>query len=554
MTSAQDCKPQNSSEMDESLGILTPEQMIEYLDSNAISCNLELAPDGKFAMRKIRVDQTPSPEDLPLDPVGVETFENCQITTSITTADPQMSESLTKTLPTTNKPKVANIFIASVTSIASIDNGYQGDGEMSRPASRGGTQGDDSSMILRDEMKKPRKKSALASLEVIPDDRNVSIVRRQDPMTDSDFFTESDADDYSKRGSRRVVQVIDGQLYDGQHGHGAQAELRLDNCRRDESSGMDSSGVYTDVENINVDAEEQMNYELCNASSSVASPNGSNDSIIIKGDGHQNKHGISVSSSRSQHTIEAHAATQGNEALAHHITQPTSSASTSSSINGSGTSPTTTVINSDVSSSSLSMGTVANSSSVAALCALNRNGMVCVNTRTKSTRKFKTAMKSTESATTTKTKTSSPHCKYSGNSKITQMALKKQRDVSHNQLLSNETIDQTSNKQSKASGEKTEAAADPPKKNKTQFVRKVTSNKWDKVMVSIAQNKAANATNHKDYSKVKSKVTSSLGFNVKRVSPIPPLSTHGVNTDANVCVLTEKALATQSDNAVTVNR
>ncbi|XP_034471629.1 serine-rich adhesin for platelets isoform X2 [Drosophila innubila] len=66
-------------------------------------------------------------------------------------------------------------------------------------------------------------------------------MRRQDPMTDSDFFTESDADDVLQRGDRRA-QVIDGQLYGPAMQPSASVPQLEDSC-------MESSGIFTDVEN-----------------------------------------------------------------------------------------------------------------------------------------------------------------------------------------------------------------------------------------------------------------------------------------------------------------
>ena len=82
--------------------------------------------------------------------------------------------------------------MTSVTSITSLDNGYQGDGEWSRPASRGADHSPTSHRVIK------LKNSAATA----------------DPMTDSDFFTESDADMHDElgRGDRRA-QVIDGTLY-----------------------------------------------------------------------------------------------------------------------------------------------------------------------------------------------------------------------------------------------------------------------------------------------------------------------------------------------------
>jgi hypothetical protein len=75
-----------------------------------------------------------------------------------------------------------------------LDNGYQGDGEWSRPASRGADHSPTNHRVIK-------LKTSGA-----------------DPMTDSDFFTESDADTHDDmgagtgRGDRRA-QVIDGTLY-----------------------------------------------------------------------------------------------------------------------------------------------------------------------------------------------------------------------------------------------------------------------------------------------------------------------------------------------------
>lgn len=64
-------------------------------------------------------------------------------------------------------------------------------------------------------------------------------------MTDSDFFTESDADDVFNRGDRRA-QVIDGQLY-GPMVQGA--NVFINQQPQNEDSCMESSGIFTDVEN-----------------------------------------------------------------------------------------------------------------------------------------------------------------------------------------------------------------------------------------------------------------------------------------------------------------
>lgn len=192
---------------DFSLGIID-ENLISNLRSDTTT-NMELPLDSVDKSKDFtitRLDQTPSPEELPLDPTPI-------------------AETESKT--DTSKSKTTNSFIASIASITSLDTGYQGDGEMSRPASRGA----DNSPMTRRPLPRPQP-------------------RRPDPMTDSDFYTESDADnheDHPLRGDRRA-QVIDGTLYgvDPQ----AAADIYVNN-----RENMDSSGVFTDIES-NTRADE----------------------------------------------------------------------------------------------------------------------------------------------------------------------------------------------------------------------------------------------------------------------------------------------------------
>ncbi|XP_048505880.1 uncharacterized protein LOC105691641 isoform X2 [Athalia rosae] len=201
---------QNSFEHDESLGILTPDQMAEF--SMALECsrtpsceNLTGSGGSRIAMTRASAsrpsdlptsvdnertegssERTPSPEDLPLDPKPAEP---------------------TRTVPVS--------FITSVTSITSLEAGYQGDGENSRPASRGADP------------------APVAPPPNLPAPRN-------DPMTDSDFFTESDADAHEEivRGDRRA-QVIDGTLFCAPGGR---------RCPSFTGEEMDSSGIYSDLD------------------------------------------------------------------------------------------------------------------------------------------------------------------------------------------------------------------------------------------------------------------------------------------------------------------
>ena len=120
---------QNSFEHDESLGILTPDQMTDFTValecSRTPSCeNLTGSAGSRLALTRASAsrpsadvepteeassERTPSPEELPLDPKPTEPVRG--------------------TVPIS--------FVTSVTSITSLEAGYQGDGENSRPASRG---------------------------------------------------------------------------------------------------------------------------------------------------------------------------------------------------------------------------------------------------------------------------------------------------------------------------------------------------------------------------------------------------------------------------------
>lgn len=253
-TSAQDSSPllnykSQSYDMDESLGILTPDQMIEFLDTNATNAKIDLPnslPVKIEAHGKCRlVDQTPSPEELPLDPIEVKVtaaanatadsskLEDADITLQPSSICDQDSirlqsdaDSKADQMVKSNTSKVTNSFITSVTSIASLDNGYHADGEMSRPASRGAE-----SPLRRVHNARPNKFHGNGG-------NGAAVLRRQDPMTDSDFFTESDADDIFQR---RHVAIIDGHMYNGGE------DIFIDEAHPPEND-MESSGVYTDVE------------------------------------------------------------------------------------------------------------------------------------------------------------------------------------------------------------------------------------------------------------------------------------------------------------------
>ena len=261
---------QGSLDVDESLGILTPDQMKEFLDSTATNHtrNLELPLISSHKLNsQYRCDQTPSPEELPLDPVGVKTdmmdeiMQTSQMPAPSTSTSSQQEVSQTESDPKTEmtksaNSKVSNSIITSITSITSLDTGYIGDGELSRPASRGADQSPS---------KAPRDIPMQPPNWIPPPPPAVH--RRNDPMTDSDFFTESDADDvHHQRENQRRAQVIDGQLY-GPMGanvfiqHQPQAET--DSC-------MESSGVFTDVENR---GEDYLLNRLADNRENVLNPN-----------------------------------------------------------------------------------------------------------------------------------------------------------------------------------------------------------------------------------------------------------------------------------------
>lgn len=215
---------QNSFEHDESLGILTPDQMTDFTValecSRTPSCeNLTGSTTGsKLALTRASAstrplpdvepteenplcsERTPSPEELPLDPKPVEPIRG-------------------NTVPVS--------FVTSVTSITSLEAGYQGDGENSRPASRGADP---------------------PSMAVPP--VNLPAPCRQDPMTDSDFFTESDADAHEEivRGDRKA-QVIDGTLF-------CAPGERV--CPSFTGEEMDSSGIYSDLDKLQAPGEQAL--------------------------------------------------------------------------------------------------------------------------------------------------------------------------------------------------------------------------------------------------------------------------------------------------------
>lgn len=315
---------------EKSLSILTPDQMKEFLDSNNTNLNLDLPLFPKMPMHQCRIDQTPSPEELPLDPIGVKTDVSEMSTIPDNhngqyTHEQQLSQtdSYSKTDQMTKSAvsKVSNSFITSVTSITSLDTGYQGDGEMSRPASRGG----DHSPSNMHGIHSMRPNGGREPLFMNNNNQNnIAIVRRQDPMTDSDFFTESDADDMVNRGDRRA-QVIDGQLYGAPMVQDANVTHYVNQQPSTEDSCMESSGIFTDAENRGDDELLHPNVLDSDMSPDMSPSDGSTDTIKSSNTEYNNKKNSSV--------LAAHTDTYGNNH--HHHQGHSMSDSTTSTINSS---------------------------------------------------------------------------------------------------------------------------------------------------------------------------------------------------------------------------
>lgn len=459
-------KKQNSFE-DKSLSILTPDQMKDFLDSNHTNLNLDLPLfSGKMSMHHCRVDQTPSPEELPLDPVGVKTDisdmltgNDNQITSGQYEHEQQLSQtdsySKTDQMTKSATSKVSNSFITSVTSITSLDTGYQGDGEMSRPASRGG----DHSPSNMPRVHPMRPILGRESSFTNNNQNNIAIVRRQDPMTDSDFFTESDADDVIHRGDRRA-QVIDGQLYapmvQGANVYVNQQPSTEDSC-------MESSGIFTDVENRADDDLVQHRH----SNDSDMSPDGSTDTIKSSNTEYNNKKNSTV--------IQAHTDTISNH-QGHSMSDSTTSTINSSSEKGG---DRQSVISDD---------------SINSVHSIQSRGLKSGDNLQSSSKKNTSSRK---------------HNKNEAN-----VALKK-HEMSKRVVLAGDKIRSgTSSGVSVSVGDIENQENKRPISTTGCSSRKVTPNKWDAVMNKIASNKTN--VKSKNYNEVKSKVTCGL---TKKDSP-----------------------------------
>lgn len=397
-------KKQNSFDLDESLGILTPDQMKEFLDSTTNNTNnLDLPlllnnPNNvnslshKLVLQQMRIDQTPSPEELPLDPVEVKTDINdmvlhnqqmqlqqhqqqnlqSQVTFSSEEQQQQCLESLslhTDTEPSKTDPinksisssvsKISTSFITSVTSVTSLDTGYQGDGEMSRPASRGPCDHSPSNGPIRKGVSRQPSFNQQQG-----GGGNLPPVRRQDPMTDSDFFTESDADDVFHRGDRRA-QVIDGQLYGPMLQPAASVFISEDPQMED--SCMESSGIFTDVENRGDEDLAQIRRQDTHETTTDLSPDNDLDGDDSTETVRSNREGIAK---RFQSTSQSSTSTGGVMSTTH----------TSTAVHGQGhlsSSQTSSTIQSSMSTDRLSADTLSNRTSYCSVdgSSVNINGI-----------------------------------------------------------------------------------------------------------------------------------------------------------------------------------
>lgn len=511
-TSMQDSSPltnckAHSFELEESLGILTPEQMIEFLDTNASHANLEVAQNLPLAFSKLKCpeDHTPSPEELPLDPIDLKTFHKCDpnetlVNTSITRNETnsqcdlyaRTNQMIRSTTSKTAVVSAANSFVTSVTSIASLDNGYQGDGEMSRPVSRGA---ENSPMRLAN----TRQCKLHAA-----DGGNVAVIRRPDPMTDSDFFTESDADDMLHRGDRHV-QIIDGHMYNTRG-----ADIFLDQRQSIESSGMDSSGIYTDIDQSRIEDDGQ--------------------SLAIKTNDTSENSPTALSCNNISLTVTAtdldiEKSTQTPKpwcALPTQSTQSIGTLSNSSSTTINDSAATTylcSAINMNNDSACAGSGAVGSGEQYNQVSTIIGDTETLSNAETlvhsvnrNSDNELSKSPNITHSSTGIKVKT----CSSSRKANKSPNEIKSSSSKT-NRIRCVGTMGNRSDETSLFITTPNEAGCN----GSAVHIRKVVPNKWDVVMNKIAANKAKDVKKQKDYNQVKSKVACGLSRDIPTPSKTP---------------------------------
>lgn len=526
-TSMQDSSPvanhkAHSYELEESLGILTPDQMIEFLDTNASHGNVEIAQHFPLPFPKLKcpVDHTPSPEELPLDPVDVKNSDGNNPDETLIDSSAQKNESksqcylftkavqslqssITKiaianasTATVAGTVSTANSFITSVTSIASLDNGYQGDGEMSRPASRGA---ENSPMH--------RANSRQSKLHPFVVD-NLEVVRRPDPMSDSDFFTESDADDVFHRGDRRV-QIIDGHMYNAQG-----ADIFIDERQNIESSGMDSSGVYTDVEQPRT--EDDVPRLAISTNTSENSPDTVESPNTVSG----NSRTLTIMTT----DLDAEKSTQTSKvcsALSIQSAQSIGTLSNSSSTTNNDSATTAYLcsgINENIDSDCASSGDVGSGEQYNQQTTIFNDSMPLSRTlctlhsashNHNSNHELSNSPKIPQKSTGTKTRRVSSNRKVnkctndvSKREEIKSSISRASQNRSHGAMENNKT--------SESSSLETYATNENVSSGNAAHMRRIVPNKWDAVMNKIAANKANDVKNI-DYNQVKSKVACRFG-------------------------------------------
>lgn len=271
----------NSSEFDDSIGSFFSDQMVLTMSKSNEFVNLAGSKQSFFNDNPVglsmsedldnltpglsglsnAIDRTPSAEDLPMEcevepKTGNSGLPEPETIVSARSTSP--TEELPQESLSSRTPNAAVSIITSITSIMSLDTGYQGDGELSRPESRN-----------------TENESRLLKLPIAENGIPVKSINFDDgkTMTDSDFFTESDADVHddlsaaaaeigSGKGDRKA-QVIDGTLYGGafilahattNHDNEQNAIApthqtnRLVLASNNSNEDMESSGIYSDLE------------------------------------------------------------------------------------------------------------------------------------------------------------------------------------------------------------------------------------------------------------------------------------------------------------------
>jgi hypothetical protein len=175
-----------------------------------------------------RISQTAlSPEDLPRDAPFQETMGEILQKAEVTSKSGHDTTGVSGA--TSEEPSSRSLAPPPAPSITSLDNGYQGDREWSHSASRGADHCPTNHWVIK-------LKTSGA-----------------DSMTDSDFFTESDADTHDDimgagtgHGDRRA-QVINGKLY-GTNLNAGQQHQRCLSFTASVNEEMESSTVRRGME------------------------------------------------------------------------------------------------------------------------------------------------------------------------------------------------------------------------------------------------------------------------------------------------------------------